>query len=324
MSRVNHKHDAYHVYLNLNFTWNLGLALAFTVSMVYLVLVMRLGPLQMILVGTALELSALLFEVPTGIVADRYSRRLSVIIGTTLMGTSFFVFVIPTFAMILLSQVILGLGWTFISGANSAWLADKIGEQAAGNAYLRGSQAGQVAGVIGLIVSIGFALVDLRLPIVLAGAVLVLLGLYLRLFMPETGFKPAPVQKRETTFRSMMETTRQGLQTIRGKPVLITLMGAVFVWGAFSEVYDRLSTLYILENFGLLQIGELDVVIWFGVIGLGGVPLSLAATEFVRRRVAVEDPVAIAQTLIRASTVLLIALPIFALTQQFWLVLIAI
>ncbi|MCA9895416.1 MAG: MFS transporter, partial [Anaerolineae bacterium] len=129
--------DAFRVYMIFSFLWRFSLTLAFTVNMVYLVTVMHLDPLQMVLVGTALELSAFLFEVPTGVVADVYSRRLSVIVGMALMGLSFFVFVVPSFLVILLSQVILGIGWTFISGAISAWLVDEIGEETAGQAFIR-------------------------------------------------------------------------------------------------------------------------------------------------------------------------------------------
>lgn len=238
------------------------------------------------------------------------------------MGLSFFVFIVPSFAVILLSQVILGLGWTFISGANSAWLTDEIGEDAAGNAFMRGAQVGQIAGAVGIVVSVGLALIDLRLPILLAGVGLIALGLYLGAFMPETGFQPAS-REDLTTFKSMIHTTREGVRTIRGRPVLMTLVAVIFVWGAFSEVYDRLWTLHLLENFNLPQLGGLDVVIWFGVIGLVGLPISLGVNEFVRGRVAMTDQIALARTLIRASGVLIVALLIFALATQFWLALIA-
>lgn len=314
------KHDAYRVYLRFSFLWSLSLTLAFTVTMVYLVMDMSLDPLQMVLVGTALELSAFAFEIPTGVVADTYSRRVSVTVGVFLMGLSFFVFVVPLFPVILLSQVFLGLGWTFISGANSAWLADEIGEEAAGRAYMRGSQMGQVASVAGIVLSIALALVDLRLPIMAAGVSLFGLGLYLLLFMPETGFVPAS-REDLTTFRSMVSTTRDGIRTIRGKPVLLTLMLAFVVWGAFSEGYDRLWTLHVLENFDIPALGEFHVVIWFGIIGLTGVPISLAVTEYVRRRVSMDDQIALARTLIISSVILLLALIVFASAEAFGLAL---
>src|SRR5512146_3599206 len=53
--------------------------------------VVGLNPLQLVLVGTALEGSILLFEVPTGVVADTYSRRLSVILGILTLGIGFIV-----------------------------------------------------------------------------------------------------------------------------------------------------------------------------------------------------------------------------------------
>ena len=48
-----------------------------------------LAPYQLVLVGTAVELSIFLFEIPTGVVADVFSRRLSIIIGYFLMGIGF-------------------------------------------------------------------------------------------------------------------------------------------------------------------------------------------------------------------------------------------
>jgi len=95
----------------------------FTASSVYQITMVGLTPLQLVLVGTTLEVTAFVFEIPTGVVADIYSRRLSVIIGTFLFGLGFLVEgLFPLFWVVLLSQVIWGLGWTFISGAHEAWI----------------------------------------------------------------------------------------------------------------------------------------------------------------------------------------------------------
>src|SRR5207249_7201216 len=56
------------------------------VMAVYLVRVLHLSPLELVLMGTAMEGAVFLFEVPTGVVADTYSRRLSLIIGYLGMG----------------------------------------------------------------------------------------------------------------------------------------------------------------------------------------------------------------------------------------------
>jgi DHA3 family tetracycline resistance protein-like MFS transporter len=51
------------------------------VMAVYLVQELNLSPLQLVLMGTAMEGAVFLFEIPTGVVADTYSRRLSLIVG---------------------------------------------------------------------------------------------------------------------------------------------------------------------------------------------------------------------------------------------------
>jgi MFS family permease len=77
------------VYLFIEFSASACFSMMFVVTSLYEATVAGLTPVQLILVGTALEISAFVFEVPTGIVADVYSRRLSIIIGYVLMGVGF-------------------------------------------------------------------------------------------------------------------------------------------------------------------------------------------------------------------------------------------
>ena len=60
-----------------------------TMSAVYRITEAGLNPLQLILVGTVLELTVLLADVPTGVLADVYSRRLSMIVGYVLVGVGY-------------------------------------------------------------------------------------------------------------------------------------------------------------------------------------------------------------------------------------------
>ena len=83
------KPKAYSVYLFFRFCFSLLLSMATVLSMVYHLEVVGLGPFQLVLVGTVLETSCFLFEVPTGVVADLYSRRRSVLIGIFLYGAGF-------------------------------------------------------------------------------------------------------------------------------------------------------------------------------------------------------------------------------------------
>ena len=142
--------------------------------------------------------SAFVFEMPTGVVADVFSRRLSIIIGMFVMGLGFVVEgSFPFFAPILLAQVLWGLGYTFTSGATEAWIADEVGEARSGQAFLRASQIGTIGSLIGIGPGTLIGLLGVNIPIVLGGALLMALGAVLIVIMPETGFKPAPRENRE-------------------------------------------------------------------------------------------------------------------------------
>ena len=109
----------------------------------FLILRLDLGPFQLVLLGTILEGTYLLFETPTGVVADTIGRRASVIIGLTGGGIGFILLGLSTtFWMAAASQVIWGIFATFESGADVAWLTDEVGEEAARPLYVRGNQFG--------------------------------------------------------------------------------------------------------------------------------------------------------------------------------------
>jgi MFS family permease len=75
------------LYLVLEFSAALLFSLIFTVNSLYQVTVVQLSPLQLVLVGTILEATVFLFEVPTGVLADVKSRRLSIVVGHLLVDT---------------------------------------------------------------------------------------------------------------------------------------------------------------------------------------------------------------------------------------------
>ncbi|HEV8193805.1 MAG TPA: hypothetical protein VGP82_20320, partial [Ktedonobacterales bacterium] len=81
-----HRRNAFVVYLILETAISVAGALYSTISAVYRVQAAGLNPLELVLVGTVLEAAYFLANLPTGVVADVYSRRLSVIIGLILYG----------------------------------------------------------------------------------------------------------------------------------------------------------------------------------------------------------------------------------------------
>ena len=158
--------DSYRLYLGARVVWAICWASMVTVNLVFMVEVAGLDPLQMVLVGTVLEFSVFVFEIPTGVLADAVSRRLSVISGHAIVGAGFLVIVVwPNFYAILLSQMIWGFGYTFISGAYAAWVSSELGVRRANEAFLRGSQLSHAAALLGIVVAVALAHVSLALPI---------------------------------------------------------------------------------------------------------------------------------------------------------------
>ena len=278
------KPNAYQIYLLVVAISALASSTIFSISAVYYVQTVRMDPLQLVLVGTVLELTCFIFEVPTGVVADKYSRRLSVIAGYFLLGAGFMLEgAVPAFVAILGAQVVTGIGYTFISGAQDAWIVDEIGVEHIGPIYARGQQANNIGALVGIFVGTGLALLQLSLPILLGGLLMIMLAVALVIVMPEHGFKPAPNQER--TWQSMGRILRDGTRVIRGNSLLMTLMAAALVFGAFSEGIDRLWQAHFLTDVGLPALGALQPVAWFGVINVVGMLLNMLAAEFVRRRV---------------------------------------
>ena len=100
-------------------------------------------------------------------------------------------------------------------------------------------RSARLARWIGTFLSVGLASIRLNLPIVLGGGTIIVLAIFLLLVMPEHGFQPAPRQERGS-WRAMGQTFRSGVQAVRGRPLLITILGIGAFFGASSEAFDRL------------------------------------------------------------------------------------
>ena len=141
-----------------------------------------------------------LFEVPTGVVADLWGRRASFLLGTVTLAVTTALYVLlwqveAPFWQWAVVSLLLGLGFTFFSGAVEAWLVDALtatgykgqletvfarGQAISGGGMLVGSVAG---GYIAQLVSLGA-------PFVLRAGILALMFVAALLFMRDIGFTP--------------------------------------------------------------------------------------------------------------------------------------
>ena len=116
------------------------------------------SPLELVLAGTALEVAYFAFEIPTGIVADTYGRRLSIIAGVAGLGLGF---IATGFAngvwLVLAAAAFMGFAWTFKSGADEAWITDEVGVDKAGRSFQAGAQAARIGALIGIGAAVALA-----------------------------------------------------------------------------------------------------------------------------------------------------------------------
>lgn len=293
-------------------------SLAFTAIMIYRITEVGLSPLELVLVGTVMEIVVFLFEIPTGVVADLRSRRLSMLIGAVLIGLAFILEgLVPTFGALLLAQAIWGLGYTFTSGASEAWISDEIGEEAASRAFLRGAQAGTVAGLLGIIGSILLASIQINLPIVLAGALMLALAGLLALVMPERNFRPRASEERDN-WRAMRATLRAGVDLLRRRPALRLVLLVELIAGLYSEGYERLWQKQILDSFTLPTVGglQLQPVAWFGLYQLVASVGVIGLTELLGRRVRLTRQAPVMRALLLLNLAIVAGIAVFSLTNS--------
>jgi MFS family permease len=302
----------------------LGDTLVWTLAPVYFVITVGMSPLQLVLVGAFMELTIFICEVPTGIVADVISRKLSIVIGYLVMGAAIvFCGAIAQPWAVMVAWAVWGFGYTFTSGATDAWLADEIGVDNVRPVYLRSAQIGRVCALVAIGGSVALALISLRLPVIVGGVVIAATGGVLAFVMQEHGFQPAPRNEAESTLRAMVGTGRAGARLVRRTPVLLLILAISAFWGAWSEAYDRLGEAHVIRDVGLPSFVGLSFVVWFGVISAASLVLSLLVARPANRRLEHARRQTITRVLLFADIALIATVVVFGLAHAFWLALVA-
>src|SRR5437868_10426067 len=261
-----------------------------------------------------------IFEVPTGVVADTVGRRASYLLGTVTLAASTLLYVLlwrihaPFWQWAVVSMLI-GLGFTFFSGAVEAWLVDALkatdftgeleavfgrGQVVTGVAMLSGSIVG---GFIGQQSSLG-------VPFVLRGLTLAVMFVVAFRLMHDVGFSPEKAGNVIAEVRKIgSASVEYGLQVPAVKWLMIE---SLFTGGVGIYAFYALQP-YLLQLYGdrrAYVIAGLAAAIVAGAQILGGFAAPRIRRRFRRRTSA----------LIATAALGVVVLGLMGILQNFWVV----
>jgi MFS family permease len=231
-----------------------------------------------------------LFEIPTGVVADTKGRRLSFMLGgvvllfSTLLYLAMWYFEAP-FIGWAIASILLGLGFTFFSGATEAWLVDALGatgftgnlesvfgraQTVAGAAMLTGSVLG---GIVAQMSSLG-------VPFVMRAVMLIVAVVAAFLFMKDLGFKP---KTDVSTFTAVKEVARGSIDGgLKNRPVRWLMLAAPFTGGVGFYAFYAMQP-YLLELYGdpnAYSVAGIAAAIVAGAQIIGGLSVPIVRRFF--------------------------------------------
>jgi MFS transporter, DHA3 family, tetracycline resistance protein len=315
--------DPKHLYIGIEVAESFFVATAYTTAIVYRVTSGHLNALQLILLGTMLELSYFIVQLPTGILADIVSRRLCVIAGRFVVTAGFLLQGISAhFAVQLTAQIPVGVGAALTFGAQEAWLADEAGETELTPVFLRATQLGLVGVIAGSILAGFLASVGLNLPFLIGGGMTGALAITLLFVMPETSFRPPrrSVSAGSVTRQAWATFTGQVRQTHRAivvVPGLVLLLAMLFFLGMWNESFDRLWGAYLLKDIRFPHPFGLSTVGWFSVFAVAAALLGLGSTEWANRRTSKLGPGSVVTTLLALTVTAALGVVAMAASHAF-------
>ena len=238
-------------------------------------------------------LGQVIFEVPTGVVADTRGRRFSFMLGagTLLVSTLLYLVMWNLHAPLwgwAIASILLGLGFTFFSGATEAWLVDALSatgftgslESVFGRAQVVGGGAMLIGSVSGGLIA---QFTDLGVPYIVRAAMLGVTLVVAWWFMHDLGFKPERGANPIAAVRSVIAGAVDG--GLRNRPVRWLMLAAPFTVGVGFYAFYAFQP-YLLELFGdpnAYGIAGLAAAIVAGAQILGGLTVARIRQLFKRR-----------------------------------------
>jgi MFS family permease len=250
------------------------------VTSLYLVVEADLSPLQLVFLGTAQAFTVVVFEIPTGVIADNYSRKWSIVIAHVLMGAGMLATgLVTSFPALVATQMVWGLSWTFSSGADVAWLTDELDDpQEIGRVLSIAARWGQLGAAFGLCLFGGLAwLTTLATAMVIAGGSMLILGVYVAVRFTERNFSPS----NKNTVLDFCTTLQSGQRLAFADRSIMLILGVTFLVNGADEAFGRLIPKSLMD-LGLPSAP--DPVLWLTALGLATLGVGALTLRIIENR----------------------------------------
>ncbi len=235
------------IYLIASGLFTLAASLIWAVNTLFL-LDAGLDIFTVMVVNAAFTLGQLVFEVPTGVIADTIGRKMSFLIGIGALAVATLLYVLTAqlalgIGMFIAASVLLGFGFTCQTGATDAWLVDALAytgyDRPLDGVFARGQVVFGIATLVGALGGGFLGQIDLAIPYYARSAILLASFVFVVFAMHDVGFVPRPFawsRFGEETKQIMQVGTVYGWRSPVVRPLLFTalIQGAYFIFGFYS------------------------------------------------------------------------------------------
>lgn len=247
-------------------------------SGLYFVVDAHLSASQLVFLGTIMSVTLVLSDIPTGVWSDAIGRKWPLVIGHLFLAAGMAMTgVVMAFPLILVTQVLWGLGWAFLTGADVAWVTDELDQPHRIARVLTASARWDLAGgATGMVVFgvLGWA-TSLATAIVVSGVGMMVLGLFVAARFTERTFIPT----REKRWSASLSIFRLGISlSHRDHEILLVFAATMLINGAAIVGWLFPKQLVTLGFPG-------DPVLWYTALGIVSSALGVVALRIVEARI---------------------------------------